>query len=313
MRIPQNINPYVYADDIIKSFCHNYDFEGKAKTILKDSIYGLYEEHGVFCDQWEEIAPNRSKNITFSLVYKKIKAKMEDLKAMKVSQTVIDIYENVLDRLDMFIKDYTIEYNIFCQDGDKGEDLSRMVNNNSNVIIEGYGLEESFKSFIFEIITNVINTSCNNDNKTVLVIDGIDSLLKNDTQIARRIEQDTKDGLFIYIITQNISDIPSSVTDKIETILFANVIRDDNDVLFYRARSNDFESRNKLLRIMQHMPIGWFIVTDKDFKYKLISINKEKEEDLENIPFIEISAEISGKKLDKFLSKIKKAWFLINI
>ena len=103
-KIPKNVYPQQWVDGLIEIYCRAYGLGERGKSVLSETIFALYEEAGVFVPNWREVAPERSKQVTFPKIYdrmRQIKIDLEDPKKSgrgRVGNDVRDAYSRVLDR-----------------------------------------------------------------------------------------------------------------------------------------------------------------------------------------------------------------------
>lgn len=300
LRIPQNVRPQIYADGIIENFCRSYQLGEKVKPILRDAIYKAYEEAGCFGPDWKETASERSKGVSFPGIYLSIKAKMEMLKGMKATASIIEAYERLLDRLDMFSKPYTVEYQLFGQGGDVGLSIDQILGEDDIVVLESYGLDPTFKFFVFGAITTAIWNYCyaheggfgaDDQYSTLLVIEEANEVLiggdntsggiQGTSQFEKIIDQAAGLELFICAITQKIADMPQSIVANTGLAFSMKISREDDKKVFMNKIGKDEKIDDKaLLKFLPKMPTGWCIAkAGRTFDFKdaepvLVAVDK---------------------------------------
>lgn len=288
LRIPKNVRPQIYADGVIESFCRSYQLGEKVKPILRDAIYKSYEETGCFCKEWREVASDLSKNVSFASVYRRIRKKMEDMKAMRATANMIEAYERLLDRLDMFSKDYTTEYIMFGQGGEEAVSIDQILGEDDVIVLESYGLDSTFKSFVFGTITTAIWFYCysyeggfksEGQYSTLLVIEEAnevliggeeDSAVQGTSMFEKIVDQAAGLELFICAITQKISDMPSSIIANTGLAFSMKISREEDKNVFMNKIGKDARIDDKqLLKFLPKMPTGWCIAkAGRTFDYK---------------------------------------------
>ena len=160
LKVPHNVNPQVWLDGIIEIYCRAYGLMERGKAILAETLYALYDEAGVFEDSpnWREFVPERSAKVTFPKVYERmnqIKLDLEDpLKSGKgrMGNEARDAYTRVLDRMQIFGRKFSIETRLFGQEDGIGVD--ELIGKDDVIVLESYGLETTFRNFMFGCITS---------------------------------------------------------------------------------------------------------------------------------------------------------------
>lgn len=312
-KIPRNVWPQTWIDGLIEIYCRAYGLLERGKQILAETFYALYEEAGVFeaCDHanWAELVPERSAKVTFPKVYQKmdeIRMAMEDPNnRRKAGNDTRDAYARVLDRLQVFKREYSVEVQLFGRSDGMGVD--DLIGQDDVVVLESYGLSDpSFKNFVFGAITsgffkyaqsNEGGFLAPNQYETVLVIEEANEVLTgNDTassngsngptlsgqsDFEKIFDQSAGLGLFLIIITQKIADMPSSVVANCGLVFAARLKRPDdvNVVIRSIAREERFEDRD-LVKFIPRAPTGWLICQSsrvfeiKDMEPVLVQIAK---------------------------------------
>lgn len=301
LKIPYGVRPQIYADGVIEAFCRAYQLGEKVKPILRDAIYSAYNDVGCFCKNWKEVAPELSKQVTFPVIYKRIKQKMEDIKASKASFNIVEAYERLLDRLDMFSKDYTVEYQLFGVGGDEGLAIDEILGKDDVIVLESYGLDPTFKSFVFGQITAGIWQYCyghpggfkaEDQYSTVLVIEEANEVLigqsadgnstmQGTSMFEKIVDQAAGLELFIIAITQKIADMPQSIIANAGLLFTFKISRaEDKDVVMEKiGRDSKFDDR-PLRKFFPKMPTGWAVCkSGRTFDYKeaeavLVAVDK---------------------------------------
>ncbi|HVI40497.1 MAG TPA: serine-rich protein, partial [Anaerovoracaceae bacterium] len=156
-KIPHNVFPQQWIDGLIEIFCRSYGLGERGKSVLAETFYELYENAGVFAENWREVAPKRSQKVTFPAIFQRmsqIKLSLEDpaSKKGKVGNDVRDAYSRVLDRLQVFGRKFSLESQLFGQESGMG--IDDLIGDDDVVVLESYGLESTFKNFIFGTITS---------------------------------------------------------------------------------------------------------------------------------------------------------------
>jgi hypothetical protein len=293
-KIPKNVYPQQWIDGVIEIYCRAYGLGERGKSVLSETFYQLYEEAGVFVPNWREVAPERSKYVTLPKIYERmrqIKIELEDPKLSgkgRVGNDVRDAYARVLDRLQVFGRSFSIEAQLFgCEDGIGIDDL---IGQDDVVVLESYGLETTFKNFVFGVITAGFfkyaqahegGFKAPDQYETVLVIeeanevltgerDNGDNPLKGQSEFEKILDQSAGLGLFIFSITQKIADMPSSIIANSGLVFAGKISRveDVTTVIRKIGREERYEDRD-LTKWFPRSPIGWFVCrSSRNFDFK---------------------------------------------
>ncbi len=300
-KVPKNVNPQVWADSIIEIFCRAYGLMERGKAILAESLYALYDEAGVFEDapNWRDFVPQRSAQVTFPKLYErmnKIKLDLEDpMKSGKgrMGNEARDAYTRVLDRLQIFGRKFSIESRLFGQSDGIGVD--ELIGKDDVIVLESYGLETTFKNFVFGCITSGFFKYAQGHEKgfladdqyeTVLVIEEANEVLTgSDTagtgnssmpsfggqsEFEKILDQSAGLGLFIFSITQKVADMPSSVIANSGLVFAGKISRPDDVMTIIRkiGREERYDDR-EILKWFPRSPIGWFVCrSSRNFDFK---------------------------------------------
>ncbi len=296
-KIPKNVYPQTWIDGIIEIYCRAYGLGERGKAVLSESMFELYEEAGVFAPNWREVAPERSKQVTLPKVYermKQIKIDLEDPRKSgrgKVGNDVRDAYSRVLDRLQVFGRPFSIEAQLFGREDGMGVD--DLIGEDDVVVLEAYGLESTFKSFIFGVITSGFfkyaqahegGFNAPDQYETVLVIEeanevliGQDSAdgqnrstLPGQSEFERILDQAAGLGLYIFSITQKIAAMPSSVIANSGLVFAGKVSREEDVKTIIRkiGREERYQDRD-LVKWFPRAPIGWFVCrSSRNYDFK---------------------------------------------
>ena len=300
-KVPKNVNPQVWADSIIEIFCRAYGLMERGKAILAESLYALYDEAGVFEDapNWRDFVPQRSAQVTFPKLYErmnKIKLDLEDpMKSGKgrMGNEARDAYTRVLDRLQIFGRKFSIESRLFGQSDGIGVD--ELIGKDDVIVLESYGLETTFKNFVFGCITSGFFKYAQGHEKgfladdqyeTVLVIEEANEVLTgSDTagtgnssmpsfggqsEFEKILDQSAGLGLLIFSITQKVADMPSSVIANSGLIFAGKISRPDDVMTIIRkiGREERYDDRD-ILKWFPRSPIGWFVCrSSRNFDFK---------------------------------------------
>ncbi len=300
-KVPRNVNPQVWIDGVIEIYCRAYGLMERGKAILAETLYSLYDEAGVFEDSpnWRDFVPERSSKVTMPKVYErmnKIKLDLEDpLKSGKgrMGNEARDAYTRVLDRMQIFGRKFSIETRLFGQEDGIGVD--ELIGKDDVIVLESYGLETTFRNFIFGVITSGFfkyaqghegGFLADDQYETVLVIEEANEVLTgSDTagtgnssmpsfggqsEFERILDQAAGLGLFIFSITQKVADMPSSVIANSGLIFAGKISRPDDVMIIIRkiGREERYDDRD-ILKWFPRSPIGWFVCrSSRNFDFK---------------------------------------------
>lgn len=292
LKIPYGVSPQYWIDGVIDVFCRSYGLLERGKQMLGEAIYALYEEAGVFdaCDypDWKERVCELSRNVTFTNVYKKmsdIKARLEDPMNPKgrAGNDTRDAYARLLDRLQAFSREFSIEHKLFGTS--EGIGIDELIGADDVTVLESKGLESTFRNFLFGVICSGFYKCAisreggylaEDEYETVLVVEEASEILTgNDaagtgggkqwgmsgqSEFEQMLDQSAGYGLFIIAITQKISEMPKSIIAN-SGLVFAGRLKTADDikvVVRAMAREDMFEDRD-LVKFHPRMPTGWFV------------------------------------------------------
>lgn len=293
-KIPRGVWPQTWIDGVIDIYCRAYGLLERGKQMLGDVIYELYNEAGVFdaCedaqenDNWKDEVPKRSAKVTFGNIYQRMfdkKASLEDPnhKGGKAGNDTRDAYARLLDRLSCFSRDFSVEYRLYGTEDGMG--IDELIGDDDVTVMESKGLENTFKNFIFGVVTSGFykyalahegGYLAEDQYETVLVIEeanevligtdtagGGDSVsLSGESEFEQILDQSAGYGLFIFSITQKIADMPSSVIANSGLVFAGRLARPDDITTVVRAvgREERIDDRD-LVKWFPRAPIGWFV------------------------------------------------------
>jgi hypothetical protein len=301
-KIPKNIWPQVWIDGIIDIYCRAYGLLERGKQMVGETVYALYEEAGVFraCDKedWREKVPELSRHVTFDKIcdrMTKIKAALEDPTNPKgrAGNDTRDAYARLLDRLQAFSREFSIERRLFSNED--GMSVDELVGEDDVTVFESSGLESTFSNFIFGVITSGFYKVAKSYEKgfidksqyeTVLFIEEANKVLTgNDnattggggniglpgqSEFEEILDQAAGYGLFIFAITQKVADMPSSVIANSGMMFAGRQVRPDDSAIVIRkiAREERYEDRD-MTKWFPRAPIGWLVCqSSRGYDYK---------------------------------------------
>lgn len=295
-KIPKNVYPQQWIDGIIEIYCRAYGLGERGKTILAETFYELYDEAGVFVENWREVSSQRSAQVTFPKLYQRMvkhKLELENPQSGKgrVGNDVRDAYSRVLDRMSTFGRNFTLEYKLFGRDD--GLSVDELMGADDVVVLESYGLESTFKNFIFGCITSGFfkyatahegGFKAPNQYETILVIEeaneiltgqdtagtGRSSPLSGQSEFEKILDQSAGLGLFIMSITQKVADMPSSIIANSGLVFIGKISREQDVTTMIRkiGREERLDDRD-LVKWFPRAPIGWFVCrSSRNFDFK---------------------------------------------
>ena len=292
LKIPKGVRAQYWIDGVIDIYCRAYGLLERGKQMMGETIYSLYEDAGVFeaekLPDWKERVPELSKQVTFTKVYQRmtqIKARLEDPTNPKgrAGNDTRDAYARLLDRLQAFSREYSIEHKLFGTD--EGVSIDELIGNDDVTVLESKGLENNYRNFIFGVITSGFYKFAlaheggylsEDQYETVLVIEEANEVLTgNDaagtgsgqqfgmtgqSEFEQILDQSAGYGLYIFAITQKIADMPKSIIAN-SGLIFAGRLKTAEDVsVVVRAvaKEDKFEDRD-LVKWFPRQPTGWFV------------------------------------------------------
>lgn len=268
--------------------------EGYLSMVLH-VVFELYEEAGVFnaCDKpdWKETTPELSKKVNFHSIYRRMEEKKAEMEGKRSGgNDTKDAYARLLERLSCFAREYSIECKLYgTSDGIGIDDL---IGDDDVTVLESKGLENTFKNFIFGVITSGFykyavahegGFLADDQYETVLVIEeanevligtdtskGDNVSLSGESEFEQILDQSAGYGLFVFAITQKIADMPSSIIAN-AGIVFAGKLKRPEDIsVVVRAvgREERIDDRD-LVKWFPRSPIGYFVCqTSRSFDFK---------------------------------------------
>ena len=288
-KVPHNVNPQTWVDGIIEIYCRNYGLLERGKAILGETFFELYDEAGVFEDSpnWREFVPERSASVTLCKVYERLMKHKLDLedptksKKGRAGNEVRDCYARLTDRMQVFGRKFSIETRLFGQEDGIG--IDELIGKDDVIVLESYGLESTFKNFIFGCITSGFFKYAQGHEKGFLADDQYETLMVieeanevlcgNDTagggqqlsfggqsEFEKILDQAAGLGLFIFSITQKIADMPSSVVANSGIIFAGKISRaEDTQVVIRKIGREERIDNRDVLKWFPRSPIGWFV------------------------------------------------------
>jgi hypothetical protein len=276
---------------MIEIYCRAYGLLERGKQLMAETFYSLYEEAGVFDiygqPGWETKVGELSANVTFTAAYQRMemyKKAMDDGTSSKGrgGNDTKDAYSRLLERLSAFSRPYSIERRLFGEADGLG--IDEIIGDDDVTVLESKGLESTFRSFIFGVITAGFyryaiaqedGFLAPDQYETVLVIEEANEVLtgsdtagtsnsnmglSGQSEFEQILDQSAGYGLFIFAITQKISDMPSSIISNAGLIFAGKMKRaEDVDVVVRTiAKDPKFDDRD-VAKWFPRSPTGWFV------------------------------------------------------
>lgn len=302
-KIPRGVSPQIWIDGVIDIYCRAYGLLERGKQMMGETIYSLYEEAGVFAaldkPDWKDVVPELSAKVNFTAIQKKMEKTRDDLESQanvkgRMGNDTRDAYARLLERMSAFKREFSIEHIMFGTSDGMGVD--ELIGNGDDVtVLESKGLENTFKNFIFGVITSGFykyaiahegGYLAPDQHETVLVIEEANEILtgtdtassggnstpslSGQSEFEQMLDQAAGYGLFIFAITQKIADMPSSIIANSNMVFAGKVKRPEDVTTVVRAiaREDKFEDRD-LVKWFPRSPKGWFVCQSSNgYDYK---------------------------------------------
>lgn len=268
------------------------------------------EDESIKKNRDHDLISNLSSKVTFVEVYERmnlIKLSMEGDKEAEEKLAMLtgmrskgksgndtkDAYSKLLDRLQAFNREFSVERQLFGTHD--GMAVDELIGADDVTVIESKGLENTFKNFIFGVITSGFykfalahegGYLADDQYETLLVIEEANEVLTGSdvagtggganfgmtgqSEFEQILDQSAGYGLFICAITQKISDMPKSIIAN-AGLKFAGrlTIPDDvTTVIRSIAREDRYEDRD-LVKWFPRSPTGWFVcMSSRTYDFK---------------------------------------------
>lgn len=290
-KIPKGVIPQIWVDVMIEIYCRAYGLLERGKQLMAETFYSLYEEQGVFDAYgkpgWETKVSELSANVTFTAAYKRMemyKREMDDGTSSKgrSGNDTKDAYSRLLERLSAFSRPYSIERTLFGEPDGLG--IDELIGDDDVTVLESKGLESTFRSFIFGIVTaGFYRYAIAQENgylapdqyETVLVIEEANEVLtgsdtagtgnsqmglSGQSEFEQILDQSAGYGLFIFAITQKIADMPKSIIANSGIRFAGKIVTEDdiNVVVKSIAKDPRYDDRD-VTKWFPRSPTGWFV------------------------------------------------------
>lgn len=284
------------------------DDEGIRRSVEYAENRVREEDEGIRTNTNHELITQLSSKVTFTKVYDRmnlIKLSMEGDKNAeeeylrltgskpkgKSGNDTKDAYSKLLDRLQAFNREYSVERQLFGQED--GMSVDELIGDDDVTVLESKGLENTFQNFIFGVITSGFfryalahegGFLSDDQYETVLVVEeanevlmgsdtassGSSVSLTGESEFEKILDQSAGYGLFIAAITQRISAMPTSIIAN-SGLIFSGRLKVPDDVttvIRAIAREDKFEDRD-LVKWFPRSPTGWFVcMSSRTFDFK---------------------------------------------
>ena len=317
-------------------FIGSNDEEGRDRALQYANDRIQKENEDIKKNRAPELISEMSSHVTFVKVYDRmnlIKRSMEgdaDAEQMVIKLTgekkgksgndTKDAYARLLDRLQAFNREFSVERQLFGTE--EGISVDELIGADDVTVLESKGLENTFRNFIFGVITSGFykfalahegGFLAEDQYETLLVIEEANEVLtgsdvagtgggasfgmSGESEFEQILDQSAGYGLFICAITQKISDMPKSIIAN-AGLIFAGRLKIPDDittVIRSVAREDKFEDRD-LVKWFPRSPTGWFIcMSSRTFDFK------DSEPILVNISPLNMSAPTNAE-IDELLT-----------
>ena len=290
-KIPKGVVPQTWIDVMIEVYCRAYGLLERGKQLMAETFYSLYEEAGVFDAYgkpgWQTEVPELSKRVTFGAAYRRmnrLKKEMEDGTSSKGrgGNDTKDAYARLLERLSAFSREFSVENRLFGQSDGMG--IDEIIGDDDVTVLESKGLESTFRSFIFGVITAGFyryaiaqegGYLAPDQYETVLVIEEANEVLtgsdtagtgnsqmglSGQSEFEQMLDQSAGYGLFIIAITQKIADMPKSIIANAGLKFTGKIVTEDDINVVTKAIGKDprIDDRD-VVKWFPRSPTGWFV------------------------------------------------------
>lgn len=232
-----------------------------------------------------------------------------------------DAYARLLDRLQAFNRKFSIERQLFGTN--EGISIDELIGEDDVTVLESKGLENTFRNFIFGVITSGFykyalahegGYLAENQYETVLVIEEANEVLTGSdiagtgsgqsfgmtgiSDFEAMLAEAAGYGLFCFAITQTPAAMPKAIIANAGLKFVGRMTTPDDITTAVRsiAREDKFEDRD-LVKWLPRSPTGWFIcMSSRTFDFKdaepvLVKVAQLNKESPNNAELNEILAE----------------------
>jgi len=284
LKIPNGVYTERYADKLREIFIRSYGLGDRGFQILGKAIQAVYKRAGCYDDEIKfnkrdpltglYPASEKSKKITMEDVCHQLEDDMVNTKQRDKAEAI----QRILDRMESFCEPLSSIYTVFCNRGEEGMGIDDLLGADDVVVLESYGMDTKTSAFIFGLITSGIYQFAvsnggfvkpDNQYETVLVIEEANQvLISEDTDnlgganpFEVILDQSAGYGLFIWTLTQKISDMPRSVlANSAIKLIGRQDDKDDIDRTIVQIGKEATISDRVFKNWLPDQPTGWFII-----------------------------------------------------
>ena len=283
MKIPKGVYTERYADKLREIFIRSYGLGDRGFQILGKAINEVYSRAGCYDPDVRYNSKDKngkypatelSKDLTLEDVCKQLEKDMEETKARDRAEAI----QRVLDRMDSFAQPLSAIYTVFCNRGEDCMGIDDLLGADDVVVLESYGMDTMTSNFIFGLVTSGVYQYAvsnggfvkpDNQYETVLVIEEANQVLINDDDdnlsganpFEVILDQSAGYGLFIWTLTQKISDMPRSVLANSALKIIG---RQDDELDIKKSIVQIGKDAMIADRVFKNwlpdQPTGWFII-----------------------------------------------------
>lgn len=283
MKIPQGVYTERYEDKLREIFIRSYGLGDRGFQIFGQAIHEVYRNAGCYdgdvkFNKKDPItgtcpATERSKNCTLQDVCKKLEEYLEVARNEKK-----DAIQRILDRMNDFNQPDSVSFSIFCNRGDSGMSIDDLLGADDVIVLESFGMNTMVSSFIFGLITTSVYQYAvankgfvkpKDQYETVIVIEEANQVLigndednlKGANPFENILDQSAGYGLFIWTLTQKISDMPSSVlANSAIKIIGRQDRKEDIETSIVQIGKDGLISDLVWKNWLPDQPTGWFLI-----------------------------------------------------
>ena len=280
LRVPKYIRASDYYNMIVEMFTSAYGLLDRAVAQIGSIIYDLYDKAGAFDNDYDVTwAHEKTKDITLEDVCKKLEEQKE-ISLQKRDNHNVEALTTYLTRLDAYRKPKSKEYIMFCNRG--GMSCDEVLGKDDVTVIESNGLNKSAQSFFFTLLISSIFKYAqglgskgfygkSDQYETFIVLEEANTVLVGAgdkdasaqlgiKRFSEVLDQGRSYGLFIWTITQTVSQMPISVLAN-SGLIFGGQSKNEKDmVAIIKALGRDPVRMDiNITRFMPKMPVGVFI------------------------------------------------------
>lgn len=283
MKIPQGVYTERYEDKLREIFIRSYGLGDRGFQIFGQAIHEVYRNAGCYdgdvkFNTKDPItgtcpATERSKNCTLQDVCKKLEEYQQGARPEKA-----DAIQRILDRMNDFNQPDSVSFGIFCNRGDTGMGIDDLLGEDDVIVLESFGMNTMVSSFIFGLLTTSVYQYAvankgfvkpKDQYETVIVIEEANQVLigndednlKGANPFENILDQSAGYGLFIWTLTQKISDMPSSVlANSAIKIIGRQDRKEDIETSIVQIGKDGLIADRVWKNWLPDQPTGWFLI-----------------------------------------------------